>query len=622
MRARRFRQLRQAPPAEAGFTLVEVVVALVLLTMVATAAFMLFIRVLQSSKGMDSRTAAVTVAQKAMDQARSVTPAFDATFHSKMVGGRQQSAVTAQFAAPPVGVDVSGTYPDYDPTATSTSTPVIPLTSTVTVSNQTYNVATLIGQCVLTQATGVCGKTIAGSVAPLPSTLAAGTTLVERVIVSVTWSNGNSCATAAACSYTVATLIDPSADIQFRMYILRANNDILQDPCTFTSPAAYSCVTQLGIQSNDQGNFGVGSLHQVAAPAHGSVNWTVPGGNPAVVTYTPTDCTATTYAFSGLDTFQYNATDIKGNTTNTATVNVTVVPPQQLPTPGTQTPTWTMNASSTGASTSLNAVPLGSNGAWCAARTAVTGLALTSTVPTGAPVTLTAGGTGSGSTITATPPAGWSGKVNFSYTLTDAFGRASAPLTGTLTVAPTASAVSGSVNQNGSTSLSLLGVGSGLTYSLGSAPSHGTATISGSMLTYTPTPGWPGGSSAQSDTFSYQVLDAAGQTALGPVSISVIPPLPPVATGFKVASCQKANKVSTFDFATTYSGYVSYPNGASLTAPVSASVGNVAGSSVSVSGSTVTFTTGGTKATSGKTLFSYWITDSLGQGSTAVNVTC
>lgn len=610
------------PAGDDGFTLLEVVVAMALLMMVATAAFMLFVRVLHSSKGMDSRTAAITVAQQAVDQARAVNPAFDATYHSKMVSGRSKTAVTAQFATPPAGVDLSQTYPDYDPAATGSSTPVIPLSDTVTVSNQPYQVTTIIGQCVLDKATGDCGKTVTGTTPPAPETLAdTGKTLVERIVVAVTWSDANACATAQACSYAISTLIDPAADVQFRMYILRANNDIVQAPCSLTPPSAYDCSVSIDIQANDQGNFAGVSLYKVTDPANGQLPGWTSSGTTSPVTYQPNACTATTNAFSGIDTFTYKGRDIKGNYTNAGTVTVTVLPPDGPQVPS-LTPTWTANAVSTATTVQFAGVPSGSTGAWCGARSAVTNLTAVSANPAGATIPLGTGGTGAGSQITASLPAGWSGTTTFTYTLTDAFGQASQPLTGTLTVLPTASNVVGTVNQNGTVTIPLSGVGTGLTYSVGTLPQHGSASVSGTTLTYTPTTGWPGGGAPQVDTFNYQVQDTAGQVAYGTVAVTVKPPVgpAPVATPFKLLSCPAKNSTTLVDLSTApYNVNATFSNGpGSIPISVTKLLSN---STATASGMVITFKTGNTSA-SGKNLFSFKLTDALGYTSGTAIVTC
>ena len=56
------------------------------------------------------------------------------------------------------------------------------------------------------------------------------------------------------------------------------------------------------------------------------------------------------------------------------------------------------------------------------------------------------------------------------------------------------------------------------------APAHGTASIVGNRVSYTPAPGYSG-----SDSFSYSIADGRGGTANASVSITVTSNNPPVA---------------------------------------------------------------------------------------------
>jgi CshA-type fibril repeat protein len=66
--------------------------------------------------------------------------------------------------------------------------------------------------------------------------------------------------------------------------------------------------------------------------------------------------------------------------------------------------------------------------------------------------------------------------------------------------------------------------GTGLTLSAPTAPAHGTVALVGGVPLYTPAPGFVG-----TDTFSYTVTDAAGESSSAQVFITVTPPAPPVA---------------------------------------------------------------------------------------------
>jgi hypothetical protein len=98
----------------------------------------------------------------------------------------------------------------------------------------------------------------------------------------------------------------------------------------------------------------------------------------------------------------------------------------------------------------------------------------------------------SGNVVTYTPTAGYFGADSFTYTATGPGGTSSAA-TVTLTVAtpaaPTAAAASASVNYNTAKAIDLSGSISGVHTSItvASGPAHGTTSVSGNVVTYTPT---------------------------------------------------------------------------------------------------------------------------------------
>jgi prepilin-type N-terminal cleavage/methylation domain-containing protein len=198
------RAAREGAPADGGFTLIEVVMALLLLTLVAAGTAPLFIRTVSSSTGIQRRQASIEVAQQQMDIVRSVVPTIGATT-SNLLLNRQKTLVDAQWAAPTTA-DLSQTNEAWDPNATSASpAPVVPLSATTVVGGITYTSNTYIGTCYLASAGGVCGKTNN-----------AGTVLIYRVIIDVKWNPGsNSGCTGGACEFVQSTLMDPSSDPQF-----------------------------------------------------------------------------------------------------------------------------------------------------------------------------------------------------------------------------------------------------------------------------------------------------------------------------------------------------------------------------------------------------------------------
>ena len=127
-------------------------------------------------------------------------------------------------------------------------------------------------------------------------------------------------------------------------------------------------------------------------------------------------------------------------------------------------------------------------------------------------------------TITATTPVHAAGAVNVVATTSNG----TATLTNGYTYAlpaPTAGAVSATVAANSSANPITLSLGGGAATSVtvSSAASHGTATASGTSITYTPTAGYSG-----PDSFTYSATNASGTSSPGMVSITVTPSLPVV----------------------------------------------------------------------------------------------
>ncbi|MFC5345246.1 IPT/TIG domain-containing protein [Brevundimonas staleyi] len=136
--------------------------------------------------------------------------------------------------------------------------------------------------------------------------------------------------------------------------------------------------------------------------------------------------------------------------------------------------------------------------------------------------------TASGVTITYTPTAGYSGPDSFSYTATNGDGT-SVPATVTITVsaappvvvAPIANAVSVTVaadSRDNPVALNMTG-GTALTVAVANPPSHGSTSVTGLTISYTPNPGYSG-----PDSFTYTAGNAGGTSLPATVSLTVSPP--------------------------------------------------------------------------------------------------
>jgi prepilin-type N-terminal cleavage/methylation domain-containing protein len=369
-----------------GFTLVEVIVALMLMSIVLMAGAGFMIRSLTTSSTLSARQGAVTVANQVLEQIRAVDATFDSTGTSPLVYGRGQTQVAAQWAAT-TALDASGTYTGSGATAfdahtyqTSSASPTVPLQQTVSVGGQSYLVDALIGTCVRATTGTVCSRLTSGNE-------------LFRVVVRVTWSPGaGQTCSGQQCAYVVSTLIDPSANPEFNV-----NRKPVANPDTATTTAG-TPVT-IGVTANDSGDFALsGAVTIITGPGSGTVSL-----NNNIATYTPST------GFSGTDTFTYTATDQSGRTSTATTVTVTV------------TPAGTADTASItiGAAATVDVAVLGND--------LGTGLTL---VSVSAPTVGTAVLNGSTS-VRYTAPTSVSGIVVLTYTAQDAAGQT---YSGTLTI--------------------------------------------------------------------------------------------------------------------------------------------------------------------------------------------
>lgn len=136
-----------------------------------------------------------------------------------------------------------------------------------------------------------------------------------------------------------------------------------------------------------------------------------------------------------------------------------------------------------------------------------------------------------GLSITYTPASGYFGPDSFTYTATNGSGT-SAPGTVTVTVglppAPTATGTSVAVPYASTdTAIDMSGRVTGVStgVSVASAPAHGTVTVSGFVISYTPSPNYFG-----PDTFTYVAVGPGGNSAPATISLTVANPPPPVVT--------------------------------------------------------------------------------------------
>ncbi len=222
----------------------------------------------------------------------------------------------------------------------------------------------------------------------------------------------------------------------------------------------------------------------------------------AVQTGTTTIQFTPTNGFFGTGTFLYTATNVSG-TSGTALVTVIVNPP--APTVSATAVTIPYNTA-----TAIN----------LAAFINPSGTVL-SVTPSGA-VGGAAVATGP-STITFTPTAGLVGAASFNYAATNAGGSSAGTATVSVTVSPPAApnVSSGTVNvlANVPATINLSAFISGIYSSatIVAPPTKGTATLSGTTITYTPNPGYLG-----PDTLTFNATGLGGTSGNAALTINVV----------------------------------------------------------------------------------------------------
>ena len=182
---------QETPARDEGFTLVEVIWALFLLGLLAMGSLGLFINGMKSVAHVQRQQAAVSLANSAMDLARSVSGgSVNATGTSGLIKGRSQAETkTTWDAAKAIQLsDTADMTMVWDPEAgLVTADQWIPVTTTAKVDNVTYTIDTLIGKCYRLKAASLTSENCV-AVNPAPS---AGTYIeMYRVRVVVRWNEG------------------------------------------------------------------------------------------------------------------------------------------------------------------------------------------------------------------------------------------------------------------------------------------------------------------------------------------------------------------------------------------------------------------------------------------------
>jgi type II secretory pathway pseudopilin PulG len=554
------RRLRHARSRQGGFTLIEVMVALLILMIVSLSLVGLFLGAVRATQGLRLQQNGEFVADSAMEQVHRYKP-------QTIVAGRDATDATTQWSAAPSKVTSElGSMPLADDASASTgsgaSAELPTTTQTVLYDGESYHVNYYVG--VDAQASGDT------SPGPAPDCETYAKANLVDVVVAVSWQPQ----TGPPQYFTVSTLIDPNKAVEPEFDTTSFNGGTSEtNPPVVMVPTLASTIYKTPITvsplASDSGSLALSGVTITSGPSNGTQ--TVSGNS---VTYTPNT------GFEGKDTLTYSTTDSAGKTWYSS-IQVYVYPQAQ---------NYSVTAYS-GLAATFNV--LASGGDWTTSTLAV------SSAPSHGTATVSSG------QITYTSSTTYSGTDQFSYSVTDVNTGQSYTGTVTVDVLPWAGPIqvtTPATSPAQPVAITTVGNanGSGLTASIVTQPANGTVTAAGTTLTYTPPAGYSG-----TTTFTYEVTDSGGQVSSpGTVTVDVTP------VAYNVSETMTAaTTASTVSFLVTTGDL-----GSSLTASAVGTPSPNEGTA-SVSGSTVSYKE--PTNWSGIVTFTYTIKDSSGQTATA-----
>jgi prepilin-type N-terminal cleavage/methylation domain-containing protein len=200
--------------ADSGLTLIEVLAAVIVITIVALSSAGLSINGINTAAAQERQQVGVTIANGEMENVSGKAVV-------NLTAGRCQNDVAAAFSANSSKPGVSATYPAWDTAAAcgcpvGISVPIVQLAPPTGVgpcafsaqNGTKYTMTTLIGTCYEPATGGACSVITGQTVAP--ATPPAGYAALVRVIVLVSWTAGSQCSV-TACYYETSTLADPNS---------------------------------------------------------------------------------------------------------------------------------------------------------------------------------------------------------------------------------------------------------------------------------------------------------------------------------------------------------------------------------------------------------------------------
>lgn len=211
----RGRRAQQAPD-DRGFTLLENVLAVVLVGLVLASAAVTFVGATRSAATLQRHQVAARLADQALAAVRAVPASPRADGCYPLLDGRTDAAVTAQWAARPAALVLGSTDKAVTPAVCAGHAATVPLrglrtgpaqtvADPVVVGGQAYTVQTFVGTCWLPRVGGVC--------VPAAAVATTDVSVLYRVVVAVSWASDRGCA--GGCLYSAETLRAPESDPLF-----------------------------------------------------------------------------------------------------------------------------------------------------------------------------------------------------------------------------------------------------------------------------------------------------------------------------------------------------------------------------------------------------------------------